>query len=968
MKQHHLQKVLFIALIVLPGLVSGQSPYAGLPITHHYTTQEYRGGIQNWQMKQDSLGLLYIANNFGLLEYDGTNWRGYTVPNGTKVRSLDLDNRGRIYVGCQGDFGYFEPSNTGALQYTSLADSLPEQYRNFDETWRVYLVKDRVYFCTFQNIFIWEQGQFTVVTPDYPLEPAYLVDETLYVQARGYGLCKLEGNQLSLVPQGDIFLDEVVSGMVPLTQEGSLLISTYRKGLFILRGNRITPWKLPNQEFLEQSLINCVERLRDGRLVLGTQSAGLLVLSPDGEQLLHLNKGQGLENRTVLTVYQDQLLNLWVGMNNGLSYVELGSPFTLIDDKMGLPGTGYAALMLDNDLFLGTNNGLYQRKGDLPTNQRFQLIPGTRGQVYHISEHQNQLLMGHHTGAYRITPEGSIPLNREAGSWLFVDIPGVDQSMIGGTYFGLMHYQKDPRGYWQATQLLDGLEESSRVMEVEPEYQTIWMTHGYKGVYRIQLSPTYDSIQQVKFYGKKDGFPSNILINVFRLHDELVFTAEQGVYRYNRQTDRFEPHPLFTELLGPDYQIAQLAEDGYGNVYFISTNEVGMLRRTTLGEYEVEMGLFNKVRRLLNDDLGNVTVLENNEVLFGAKEGFVHYDPAQYKRFNTSFATLIHRISGTHPGDSVYYEGYLAGTDKHASAPLPYQHNSLRFGFAAPFFEGSDRLAYTFMLENFDENWSAWTSQTEKEYTNLPEGDYIFRVRSRNIYGTEGQEVAYAFTILPPWYRSLWAYITYGVSIFGSLILGFMALEKNHRRERDRMAARQEKELNQKETEIKSIAERSEAEITRLKNEKLEAEISHKNKELATSTMHLMNKNAFISGVKGNLSSLSKKSNNQTVVKELNKLVRDIDRNLADNDDWEHFQFHFDQVHGDFSQRIRNEFPNMTAQEMRLCAYLRLNLNTKEIAQLLNISVRGVEISRYRLRKKLNLERGENLQEFILGY
>ncbi|HAA24158.1 MAG TPA: two component regulator three y domain-containing protein, partial [Cytophagales bacterium] len=202
----------------------------------------------------------------------------------------------------------------------------------------------------------------------------------------------------------------------------------------------------------------------------------------------------------------------------------------------------------------------------------------------------------------------------------------------------------------------------------------------------------------------------------------------------------------------------------------------------------------------------------------------------------------------------------------------------------------------------------------------------------------------------------------------GTLILGFMVLDKRHRREKEVMARQQEAKLNEKNTELQSMAERTGAEISRLNNEKLEAEIRHKNKELATSTMHLMNKNAFISGVKGNLSSLSKKSSNQAVVKELNKLVRDIDKNLADNDDWEHFQFHFDEVHGDFSQRIKERYTGLTAQEMRLCAYLRLNLNTKEIAQLLNISVRGVEISRYRLRKKLELDRNDNLQEFILGF
>jgi len=936
-------------------------------MTHHFSSETYQGGIQNWQMAQDSLGILYIANNFGLLQYDGTNWRLHIVPNGTKVRSLALGDEGKIYLGCQGDFGYFSPNAQGHLVFTSLADDLPPEHRNFDETWRVYVEDNKVYFCTFQTLFIYEEGEFTIINPDYSLEPAFMVNGTLYVRADDHGLCRVVDQQLELVPQGEFFRNYSVSGVLSLPGN-DLLVAAQGSGLFNQETGVFQPWSDAMQEFLNTAIINCMIRLRDGRIALGTQTQGVLILSPQGELLLHLTKDRGLENRTVLSLYQDHLENLWIGMNNGLSYVELGSPFSVIDEKMGLPGTGYAALLHQEKLYLGTNNGLFVGNPAPLSGLQYELVPGTRGQAYHISVQDEELLLGHHQGGYRIANGIAEQISEVSGGWVFQQMPTAANTMIGGTYSGLVRYRKDRKGQWEATQKLAGLDESSRVMAPDPHDNTLWMTHGYKGVYRINLSPTLDSIQKVTYYGEEHGFPSRFLINVHQLRDGLIFTSEAGTYRYDLDTDRFVPHPVFSELLGPDYRIVDLAEDAYGNVFFIGEQEIGMLRRNSMGGFEVERGIFTKIRYLLNDDLVNVTILDNNEVMFGAKEGFVHYDPVQYKSYEESFPTLIRRVSASRSQDSTYFTGSVSGTLGATQLKLPYRGNSLNFNFSAPFFEGLDRMEYSFLLENFDGDWSEWSGQTEKEYTNLPEGDYTFRVRSRNPYGMQGEEVSYAFTVAPPWFRSPLAYAGYSLGVLGTLILGFMVLDKRHRREKEVMARQQEAKLNEKNTELQSMAERTGAEISRLNNEKLEAEIRHKNKELATSTMHLMNKNAFISGVKGNLSSLSKKSSNQAVVKELNKLVRDIDKNLADNDDWEHFQFHFDEVHGDFSQRIKERYTGLTAQEMRLCAYLRLNLNTKEIAQLLNISVRGVEISRYRLRKKLELDRNDNLQEFILGF
>jgi DNA-binding CsgD family transcriptional regulator len=298
---------------------------------------------------------------------------------------------------------------------------------------------------------------------------------------------------------------------------------------------------------------------------------------------------------------------------------------------------------------------------------------------------------------------------------------------------------------------------------------------------------------------------------------------------------------------------------------------------------------------------------------------------------------------------------------------LPYKSNSVNFVFSATSFEGNGEVVHQYYLEKFEKSWSEWTSQTQKEYTNLGEGKYTFHVRSRNVYGEVSKEMTFTFYIQPPWYRTTWAYMIYVITIMSALYTSFGLLDRKHKKEKRIMNLQQQKELIRKDNEMELLAQKTQEEITRLKNEKLEAELMHMNKELGTSTVLILNKNEFISGVKDNLRSISKKSTEE-VSKELTRLVRDIETNLSSDHDWEHFQLHFDNVHGDFSRRFKTSYPVLSPQDMKLSAYLRMNLSTKEIAHLLNISVRGVEISRYRLRKKLQLDRKLNLQEYILNF
>lgn len=946
----------------------------GYPLIKNFSPAEYGGGIQNYEIEQDFRGIIYIANNFGLLEYDGHSWHTYAVPNGTKVRTIDIADNGRIYIGCQNDFGYFFPDERGIYQFTSLADSLPDSLRNLDETWKVFVKDQKVFFATFNNVFVYEQNKLQAIHLPHPAAYTYFVRDKLYIHNETEGLYEYVNGAIRHIKHSEIFRSKLIADIIPFDNNRDLII-TYNNGCYLFDGINFSKWNHDLESITGEATVRSGLRLLDGKIVLGTQNNGLYIFNRDGSLSLHMSKDEGLINRTVLSLFQDITGNLWIGSNNGISLIEISSPFCSINETMGLQGTGYAAYLNENGLYLGTNNGLFfTDSGSLMDGYHANSIKnlGLNAQVYRIQEVKDQLLVAHHEGAYYLRGNKPVKFSPTMGTWTFLQLKADPDLMVSGTYNGLALHQWTGNE-WKYVKNLKGFYESSRLMELD-DYGNIWMAHGYKGLYKIRLNEQQDSIAGIQFYNEEDGFPSHVLISVYKIRNELVFTSQRGVYRYNKSNDNFEPHPFYNKYFG-DATIMDLEEDAMGNIYAIADNKLVMLKRNNKEEYEVIDKCFNRINGMFNDDLMNVTALEPDHILVGAKEGFIYFNASTIEEKTAPFSLNMRSVELISGKDSLIFQGSFYENEQISKAQtpnfeltLPYQFNSLKFAFSGTFYVGNQPLQYQFYLKNFEKEWSSWTTKTEKEYTNLPEGNFTFLVRAKNLYGTISEPMEYKFTIEAPWYRTKTAYFLY--TLFGFSIIGISmgVVDWRHRKARKTLVSEQKKELSMKESELEHVTRQSEEAITELKNEKLTAEVRHKNNELATSTMHMIHKNEFIADIKSRISNVVKKENNKDVKATLNRIIKDIDQNINHDKDWENFHYHFDRVHGDFMKRVTAQYPELTAQEIKLCAFLRLNLSTKEIAQLLHISVRGVEIARYRLRKKLDLNRDVNLTKFVLEF
>ena len=919
----------------------------------NFTTDMYHGGIQNWEIQQDSRGVIYVANNFGLLQYDGNTWRNYPVPGATKLRSIALDGAGRIYAGLQGDFGYYEPDTAGFLRYYSLKILIPEFYRNIGETWRTYYINDKVYFCTFRNIYIYDGNRVDVVSSNETLDISYHMGNELYTQIPGKGLYMVKNKQLYNLPYGAVFKDKIVSGMLRLNTNEAL-ISTSRNGIYKVNRSNAEVWNYDLNELFKKTFINNMVLLKSGEIAIGTQHNGIYIINQDGEIILNLDKEHGIQNHTVLSLFEDLNNNLWIGQNNGITYARLKSPFTLLNEEVGIPGTGYSAVGLEDKYYLGTNNGTY-----LYNSNELKLLPGSEGQVYRIQEINDQLLMSHHNGSFKIDGDEIEKLDDPSSSWMFVEF---GDYILKGIYSGVQILDKSLNVMGH----ISNHDESSRIIVREND-TTVWIAHGYKGLYKLTTSYTTIEEPRIAFYNAKNGLPSDFYNSVEWINGELKFITANGIYNYSHLTDEFIIDSELSAFFEGE-QIIGLKSDVFGNVYFITDNSVGFLERIAGKEFVKHDKEFTPIKQLLNDDLPNINVIGPSVVLFGAKDGFIVFDRNLFwTTENEIFITLIRNISYGNDSRNLLYGG--DGSMNNSMSPeLEYRDNQIHFEFSSLAFSTTIEPEFQYRLDGFENQWSEWTSTNTKEYTNLPEGNYTFLVRSRNAIGQISESATYDFKILAPWYRTNLAYGGYTVLIILTLGSLITFMNKRHVNERERLEQKRLEQLSMKEEELSSFTKQTESEINRLKNEKLESELRHMNTELATNTMHLLNKNEFINGIKLTLESVEKKSVSNEVKTQIKRVIKDISKNIETDGDWEHFQIHFDKVHGNFSSRIKKDYPGLTPQEIKLSAYLRLNLSTKEIANLLNISVRGVEIARYRLRKKLALDRSQNLTEFILNY
>ena len=905
------------------------------PPIQSYTPQEYSAANQNWKISETSKNEILFANSEALLLFNGTSWNNYSSPNGSIVRSVkNIDDK--IYIGSHSDFGFFQKSNSGVLVYTSLVEKLNLIIEEDEEFWNILLLDNWIIFQSISRLIFIDKNNNDVKYLKLKgiINNSFSIDKQIYI-ALNTGLFKLVNGQSELVIESSQLPSQIVN---IFNSENGLLILTSQHGFYLEKSPGVLIRVNSSLDFLNDgfSIFSAIQ-LQDSSYALGSVGQGLFLLDSDLKSLKKIDKSRGLANNTVLSLYEDTKNNIWLGLDNGITVINNDSPFSIYSDSDGVLGTIYATKLFNKILYVGTNQGLFFKKYN--TDEPFRLIKETSGQVWSLIEIDNTLFCGHNNGTF-IVSNGSVKkISNTNGSWTFRKISDDSSDVLEGSYYGLKILSK-VNEQWIVKNNITGFDISSRFFEISNNGKII-VSHGYKGVYKLSANSDFTNIidYELDSIAVKGGNTS-----LSKFDNNIYYNYDKGMLKYNSLTNNFSKDTLLSNLSSKDLLYGIIRNDFDGKLWLFSENNIHYVYKDLVSGNKKVSSIVstNQLRRTVFE---NISKIDKSNYVIGTNNGYITLDLDKYKLLPPK--VNISKI------ESYELNQNPIPVNKEQFIQFESSFNNLRFHTNVSNYQKFQPITFEYLLEGYLPEWVSVKESPFIEFNNLKPGDYEFKVKAKigDLYSSNTESIS--FTVERPWYFSNFMIANYFL-VFAIIFFFFNRSYEKYYNEKEQKIIK----TNQNKLELIEI-EKKQA-LMALENNKLQDDIESKNRELAISTMSMIKKNQFLSKIK---SDLKKSSSSDQIF----PVIKMIDRNLNNKDDWKFFEEAFNNADKDFLKKVKSTHPSLTNNDLRLCAYLRLNLSSKDIAPLLNISLSSVEIKRYRLRKKMQLTHNEGLTDHLLS-
>jgi signal transduction histidine kinase/DNA-binding response OmpR family regulator/ligand-binding sensor domain-containing protein len=755
---------------------AARHPEAGGLLIRQYPPEVYKGPGQNWALLQDSRGVIYVGSSGAVLEYDGVTWRRILTKSRTTIRSLAADESGRIFVGGIGDLGYLDTDAKGETQFVSLVDKLPADSQVFEDVWRTFAAPEGVYFQTQIGIFRWANGTMRIWKPTGRIfNRAQFVNNTLYVGQTGGGLMALHGDALVPVPGAERMGEEAYPIILPF-DGNRLLMGTRFDGLFLYDGTVLRPFATEVDPIIKASNLYRGFVLPGDSILLTTTADGAVIIDRQGRQLERIGERDGLASPSVYYAMPDREGGLWLALGVGLARVEAQSPFSLFGVEQGLRAGGADVIRHAGTLYIAHGQGVQYLSPAASGPPKLVTISGVANQCWAFFEFTDpdgkskpQLLLAASDGLYLIDGGTARPIvesrNRSFVTFTFGQ-SRVDPHRV---WLGLADGLASIRwvnGRWVNEGRVDGITEQVRSL-----YQagdgTLWAGTSTAGLLRLRSADSRPGGERppspaIDRYGAAQGLAPGGA-TVVAVADKMYVSVLGKVAVFDEASGQFVPDRTFEVVTrNPDTDLLSFKEGPDGRVYVSSGTEGAVLTRQADGNFATDRQLFS---RFSADQTAALYPEKDGVLWFGTSGRIVRFDTRQFVRTSPPFTALVRRVT-------VNQAETLAPIHAEGTPPrLPATSRSVRFEFAAPSFLNERATRYQSRLDGLDADWSAWSEESRRDYTNLGFGDYRFRVRATNELSQVSNEGVYAFTILPPWYRTWWAYALYvamlGLAIFG---------------------------------------------------------------------------------------------------------------------------------------------------------------------------------------------------------
>ncbi|WP_343696634.1 triple tyrosine motif-containing protein [Flavobacterium sp.] len=934
----------------------GQVKNIGLPDVRNYKRNEYKGGTQNWNIDQDKNGNLYFANNNGLLQFDGASWRKYPLPNLTSVRCLKIDKSGKIFVGGYNEFGYFEPNNKGKLQYTSLAKKVDKnKIKIIDFIWKIHSFNNQTIFQSFARAYIFTNGKLSILKAPKRFQFSFVVNNKLYFQDVEKGILEYKNGKLYTLPNTTSLNNTEIWAMYSIGKNKTLII-TLEKGLFIYENNIVKPWNTEANSFVKKNNSLGGVIINNKFIVLNSVLDGIAISDFDGKIIQHINRKKGLQNNTVLTSFIDNKNNLWLGLDNGITFVNESSPFTYFGFSYDI-STVYASVIHQGNLYVATNQGVFYHAWNNSFKEDvFKLVEGTTAQSWNVQVIDNELICANNRGALIIRGGQVTNIIDSKGYFGFKKIPNHDGFLIGSNYDGFAIFQKTANGFVYKNQVA-GFDKSSNSFELDQSY--LWLKKD-ESIYRMTLSEDLKRFSTIKKIDQLTPKYKNIG-SLQKIDGRVYFQTNNHFFKYSTEQEIFYEDKNMSSLFKNIPVINALSEDSQSNLWYAYDESLGVLMKQNNGYKNIVAPFSNLTGNLVSNYL-SVNTIDSKNIFIGLTDGLAHYDSELLNNFVTKPRAFIRSFS--FPGDTIILGN---NQSKKENIHIPYSSNHVRFTFSSPTYENLENVQFSYQLEPFDDKWSNWSTISIKEYTNLREGDYVMNVKVRNSYGVQSEPSTISFTVSPPWYRHFLALILYFILLIIAIYVTSSRIKMKIRKNKYYETIEQRRLYLEKESRIRQEQYDLEKEIEKLKNDKLQIKILAKDKELVNNSLQVVKKNKILNGIIHKLKEIDIEALDDSTKFQVSKLNKSIVKEVNTDKSWKDLEKHIKNVHFEFLKRLKEKYPTISPRELDLSTYLLMNMSTKEIAEIMNISTGGVELARYRLRKKLGLNKKENLIGFLMS-
>ncbi len=912
--------IIFSLMFFILFFISGKAQQQLIPYVKSYSKLDYNGEALVWGVTQTNNKLMYFANNKFLLQFDGHRWQKFTLPKKTIIRSVYAKGN-KIYSGSLREFGYWEEKND-SLVYTSIS----QKFKSFDsdendEVWKILEYDGKLVFQTFFSLFIYDGNSIKKYKTPTQISYAFNVGNNLYAASVFSGIYVFDGNKFVIDKRFDALKGKVIHSILPYKNQ--ILVFTLKDGVFVLKDNALEVWENELNQTFKTEMVSSAEDISDDVIAVGTSGNGMYLVNFQTGSLTNYHKINGsLFNNTVLSIFKDSESNLWLGLDNGISFIQNDSNANIFQDYTGKLGSVNSVLKSGDGFLLGTNRGLFRFE-----NKEITLIPGTSGPIWSIAKMGDQIFLGHNTETLLVENGVASKLNELSGGFKFRQLS--PSKFIQSNYTGLYLYELQS-GKWNYKKIAPQL--TAPVNNFFIKENEIWAADAYKGLYKIDLQS--DSYEEIKSEKGEEIYNGKIV----EINHQIYFLSNQTWYEYDSWTKHLKLSEKLNEILPGIDNVAGLDD----NILLVQSSETLSLVKIENQKIEWK-NIPDKYYRgkIVNDWIS--PFLEDGYLYLNLDNGFLKY--------KVDFDSVKNFL--------VFIDAEVNGETIKKGKRIGYYNNAIDFYVSTRNYGFSEVNLY-YKLSPADEKYFP-LRDGKVSYSHLTNGNYKLIVATKS--GKDFTDLdSFEFTVKKPWFVSNLMILIYLALIFLTYYLYHNFTQRQNKQKMEQL--QHEVELQKQLVKVKSEAEKKETEHS-LEKQKLEQDVKSKTTELASRALSIASQSELLIDLESIMNTIDENTSGDKIKKDIGKILRDYNYN---QNEWKVFDTNLHELHEDFVERLVKSYPSLTPKDIRLAILLRMNMTSKEIAPLMRKSFRSVELQRYRLRKKMKLSSKTNLSKFFINF